>query len=181
MALVKYRVNGEWVNGGVGSVNGKEPDAFGNVEIDSLPTASASVLGGIKVGTNLSISDGVLSATDTDTTYSAGTGMSLSGTTFSTNPSYTVTSSHNGYMTVEDKAKLDSINIGYGDVLPSDGNEGDIFLLGLGGTTGYLPLTGGTVDGDVNIVGTLNVTDGGYQINGATSLANLTYTVVSTW
>ena len=33
----------------------------------SLPTASSSVLGGIKVGTNLTISNGVLSATDTDT------------------------------------------------------------------------------------------------------------------
>ena len=33
----------------------------------SLPTASSTVLGGIKVGTNLSISNGVLSATDTDT------------------------------------------------------------------------------------------------------------------
>jgi hypothetical protein len=52
----------------------------------SLPVASASTLGGIKVGTNLSIdTNGVLSSTDTntDTTYSAGTGLSLSGTTFS--------------------------------------------------------------------------------------------------
>lgn len=52
----------------------------------SLPTASASVLGGVKVGTNLSIDgNGVLSATDSDTTYSAGEGMSLSGTTFNNN------------------------------------------------------------------------------------------------
>jgi hypothetical protein len=40
----------------------------------SLPTATASTLGGIKVGTNLSISNGVLSATDNDTTYSVGDG-----------------------------------------------------------------------------------------------------------
>ena len=46
----------------------------------SLPVASAAVSGGIKVGTNLSISSGVLSATNT--TYSAGTGLTLSGTTF---------------------------------------------------------------------------------------------------
>lgn len=43
----------------------------------SLPTASADTLGGIKVGANLSISDGVLSATDTtyefDGTYNAST------------------------------------------------------------------------------------------------------------
>lgn len=47
----------------------------------SLPTASSSTLGGIKVGTNLSINDGVLSATDT--IYTNGNGISLSGTTFS--------------------------------------------------------------------------------------------------
>jgi hypothetical protein len=40
----------------------------------SLPTASSSTLGGIKVGTNLSISNGVLSSTDTNTTYSVGDG-----------------------------------------------------------------------------------------------------------
>ena len=37
----------------------------------SLPTASASTLGGIKVGTNLSIASGVLSSTDTNTTYTS--------------------------------------------------------------------------------------------------------------
>jgi hypothetical protein len=35
----------------------------------TLPTATDSVLGGIKVGDNLTITDGVLSATDTDTVY----------------------------------------------------------------------------------------------------------------
>ena len=58
----------------------------------SLPTASASVLGGIKVGTNLSISDGVLSATDT--TYSA------------------ATTSAAGLMSAADKTKLNGIATG---------------------------------------------------------------------
>ena len=41
----------------------------------SLPIASSSTLGGIKVGTNLSIDgDGVLSSTDTNTTYTVGDG-----------------------------------------------------------------------------------------------------------
>jgi hypothetical protein len=41
----------------------------------TLPIASATVLGGIKIGTNLSIDvNGVLSSTDTNTTYSAFTG-----------------------------------------------------------------------------------------------------------
>ena len=41
----------------------------------SLPTAASNTLGGIKVGTNLSIDvNGVLSSTDTNTTYSVGDG-----------------------------------------------------------------------------------------------------------
>ena len=67
----------------------------------SLPTASANDLGGIKVGTNLSIDgNGVLSATDT--TYSAGTGLSLSGTTFSNDGVLSVTEgSANGTISVD--------------------------------------------------------------------------------
>ena len=50
----------------------------------TLPIATASVLGGIKVGTNLSIDagTGVLSATDTNTTYTAGNGLTLNGSAF---------------------------------------------------------------------------------------------------
>jgi len=49
----------------------------------TLPTATASVLGGIKVGTNLSIASGVLSSTDTNTTYTSSdfSHDSLSGVT----------------------------------------------------------------------------------------------------
>lgn len=43
----------------------------------SLPTASETVLGGIKVGQNLSIDDGVLSAIDTNTTYTAGENITI--------------------------------------------------------------------------------------------------------
>ena len=66
----------------------------------SLPTASSSTLGGVKIGNGISISSGKISVnltksmvttalgytpptSDTNTTYSAGTGISLSGTTFS--------------------------------------------------------------------------------------------------
>ena len=58
----------------------------------SLPTASSSTLGGVKVGTNLSISNGVLSATDT--TYG------------------TATTSANGLMSSTDKIKLNTITTG---------------------------------------------------------------------
>lgn len=55
----------------------------------SLPTASSSTLGGVKVGTNLSISNGVLSATDT--TYGV------------------ATTSANGLMSSSDKSKLNGV------------------------------------------------------------------------
>ena len=58
----------------------------------TLPTATTTALGGIKVGTNLSISDGVLSSKDT--TYSA------------------ATQSANGLMSSTDKTKLDGIDAG---------------------------------------------------------------------
>jgi len=61
----------------------------GNVVIDSsgkmnytLPTASTSVLGGVKVGSNLSITDGVLSASASNV-YTAGLGLSLNDLEFS--------------------------------------------------------------------------------------------------
>ena len=55
----------------------------------SLPIATASVLGGVKQGTNISIdANGVISSTDTNTTYSAGTGITLTGTQFSVTDNY---------------------------------------------------------------------------------------------
>lgn len=63
----------------------------------ALPAATSSVMGGVKVGSNLTVSSGTISLTkanvvaalgytpptsDTNTTYRAGTGLSLSGTTF---------------------------------------------------------------------------------------------------
>ena len=64
----------------------------------TLPAATSSALGGVKVGSNITVSSGTISLTkanvtaalgytppksDTNTTYSAGTGISLSGTKFS--------------------------------------------------------------------------------------------------
>ena len=46
--------------------------------------------------------------TDTNTTYTAGTGLSLSGTTFSINTNYVATKSANGLMSKDDKTKLDN-------------------------------------------------------------------------
>ena len=90
----------------------------------SLPTASGSILGGIKVGSNLSITnDGTLSATDT--TYSVGTGLVLSGTTFKTKlkseaaatyESNTITTTQNRYYAVvPDKLGYLSVNVPWTD------------------------------------------------------------------
>lgn len=47
--------------------------------------------------------------TDTNTTYSNGTGLNLSGTIFSLNTNYVATQSANGLMSSTDKTKLDNI------------------------------------------------------------------------
>lgn len=95
-----------------------------------LPTASSSTLGGIKVGNNLTISDGVLSGTP-DTTYENATGTKA------------------GLMSTTDKIKLDNtwtstqaqqaINEAVGSVvgisfeivtnLPTTGTPGTIYLI----------------------------------------------------
>lgn len=72
----------------------------------TLPTAAANVLGGVKVGTNLSIDgNGVLSATDT--TYSD------------------ATTSAAGLMSATDKTKLNGISSGAEVNVQSDWNQAD--------------------------------------------------------
>jgi len=71
----------------------------------SLTTASSSVLGGIKVGTNLSIASGVLSATDTNTTYSD------------------ATTSASGLMSSTDKTNHNSVYSWYSTMTTADGDS----------------------------------------------------------
>lgn len=93
----------------------------------TLPTASASQLGGVKVGTNLSINNGVLSATDTK--Y---------------NPA---TSSANGLMSSSDKSKLDAFGAASTYALKTD-ITGMYKYKGSVATVSALPSTGNTT-GDV--------------------------------
>lgn len=93
-----------------------------------LPVASSTTLGGIKVGTNLSISDGILSSKDTIYTHPTTSGnkhipsggssgqilrWSADGTAVWGNDNNTTyenaTSSSNGLMSSSDKSKLDGI------------------------------------------------------------------------
>ena len=76
----------------------------------TLPIATAGALGGIRVGTNLSIDagTGILSATDTNTTYTAGSGLTLAGTSFSHTDTSSQSSSNNTGRTYIQSIGLDT-------------------------------------------------------------------------
>lgn len=120
-------------NNGKLSVNGSD------VAVYSLPKASSSALGGIKVGTNLSIdSNGVLSATDT--TYSAEDGIAISNAKAISNTGVRsiATGSSNGTISVN-----------------TNGTSANVSVKGLGDrafdSTAYLPLAGGTATGNITV------------------------------
>lgn len=63
--------------GGVVSVNGVTPDASGNVSVQvgsdyTLPQATSSTLGGVKIGNNITVSSGTISLTSTNVTNALG-------------------------------------------------------------------------------------------------------------
>jgi hypothetical protein len=71
----------------VGNIDGRDIAADGTkldgIETGADVTDTTNVVAALTAGTNVTIAaDGTISSTDTNTTYSAGTGMSLSGTTF---------------------------------------------------------------------------------------------------
>lgn len=80
----------------------------------TLPSATSSVLGGVKIGSNITVSSGAISLTkanvvaalgytpptaDTNTTYTAGSGLTLSGTAFSVKTDGDVVSGDTGIVT----------------------------------------------------------------------------------
>ena len=63
--------------GGVVSVNGVLPDTSGNVSVQvgndyTLPQATSSTLGGVKIGNNITVSSGTISLTSTNVTNALG-------------------------------------------------------------------------------------------------------------
>lgn len=71
----------------------------------SLPTATSSVLGGIKVGSNITNSSGTISLSKANVTSALGYTPPTTNTTYGV-----ATTSANGLMSSTDKKKLDSIN-----------------------------------------------------------------------
>jgi phage protein U len=88
------------------SFDGRDVSADGakldGIEASADVTDTANVVSALTAGTNVTIaSDGTVSATDTNTTYSAGSGISLSGTTFSNSaPDQTVSLTGAGATTI---------------------------------------------------------------------------------
>ena len=70
----------------------------------TLPTASSSVMGGVKIGSNISVSGGVISLTRANVTGALGYTPPVSDTTY-----VNATTSAAGLMSSTDKSKLDSI------------------------------------------------------------------------
>jgi hypothetical protein len=109
----------------------------------SLTAATGSTLGGIKVGNNLSIASGVLSSTDTNTTYS------------------NATTSTSGLMSNSDKSKLDGCDASANNYshptsagnkhIPSGGSSGQVLEYSSSGTAVWAtPAGGGGGASDIN-------------------------------
>jgi len=132
-----------------------------------LPTASSSVLGGIKVGTNLTISNGVLSSTDTDTQLSDADIAAMGYIKVSTGTTYSGT----GLISINGSNVISTTANNY--IHPN--HSGDDFSVDTGA------LTGATVVSDIDINVTTDtlghVTDAnGSVVTRTLTLANLGYT-----
>ena len=131
---------------------------IGATEEYILPTASDTILGGIKVGDNLSIdASGVLSATDTNTTYTAGSGLTLTGTSFSHTDTSSQSSSNNTGRTYIQSIGLDtyghvtSIFTSTETVTDTTYTAGNGLTLSgttfnVGGTTGRITVAANSID-----------------------------------
>lgn len=77
----------------------------------TLPTASTSVMGGVKIGSNINVSGGVISLTRANVTGALGYTPPVSDTTY-----VNATTSASGLMSAADKAKLDKVDADAGSV-----------------------------------------------------------------
>ena len=113
----------------------------------TLPTASSSTLGGVKVGTNLSISNGVLSAKD-------------------------ATTSQAGYMSAADKTKLNGIQTSAKDIKTALGQQTNISVPASTGAN--VTITAGKPSGTILACIPVGINNNALNIDGVQSgtLAN---------
>lgn len=142
-------------------------NAFSNILIDSTTITANSKTDILKIiaGTDITlisdINENAITISSSNTTYSAGTGISLSGTTFSNSGVRSITTgSSNGTISVN-----------------TNGTTADVAVYGLGSaaytdssayatashTHSYLPLSGGTLTGSLTLNSTLSIKNQFYQ------------------
>lgn len=136
----------------------------GMISAAVLPGATTSNVGVVKIGSNLSITAGVLSLTKNNvinalgytpptvnTTYSAGAGINISNNEIS----------NGGVRSISTGATKGTISVN------TNGTAADVAVKGLGSnaytSTAYLPLTGGTLSGALTVSSSLTATQ---QITG---------------
>ena len=107
----------------------------------SLPAATSSVLGGVKVGSNITVSSGTISLTKANVTTALGYTPPTTDTTYSV-----ATTSANGLMSSADKAKADrfesyttattvaSLNVGYRSIYVTLGANASLSASATGAT-----------------------------------------------
>lgn len=105
-----YGTASQSANGLMSAADKKKLDGIANGANNftySLPTASATVLGGVKTGSNITNTSGVLSLTKANVTSALGYTPPTTNTTYGN-----ATTSSSGLMSSNDKSKLDGIAIG---------------------------------------------------------------------
>ena len=156
----------------------------------TLPTASSSTLGGVKTGSNITNSSGTISLTKanvtsalgytpptTNTTYSAGTGISLSGTTFSNSGVRSITTgSSNGTISVNTNGT--SANVAVQGLGSAAYTASTAYATAAQGTlaSNALPKSGGTLSGNLTIDNAASSQSGEPYIQWATVGSNKPYT-----
>lgn len=126
----------------------------------TLPNASSSTLGGVKIGSNITVSSGTISlskanvvaalgytppTTDTNTTYSAGTGISISNTTITNSGVRSISSgSTDGTISVNTNGTTTNVAVtGLGSAAYTSANN----YAQASSLNNYLPLAGGSLSG----------------------------------
>lgn len=123
----------------------------------TLPSATSSTLGGVKIGSNITVSSGIISLTKANVTSALGYTPPTTNTTYSA-----ATTSTAGLMSATDKAKLDGIATGANNY------------------TYTLPTATSSVLGGVKVGSNITVSSGVISLTSSNVTSALGYTPMAT-